>query len=78
MKTIKDLTVKVSYTVGLGDLKVPASVMSGFEKIQEKHFDVVSHADNNDKDVNNAFEWLSDNIKENDAYNHEYEIIDCE
>ena len=37
MKTIKDLTVDVTYTVGYGGMEVSDEVYKGLQKIQDEH-----------------------------------------
>lgn len=67
MKTIKDLTITVTYTVGLGNVEVP----------EEVYDDLIKHYDNNVWEVPEdsvAAEWLADNIKEKDAMSWSYEI----
>ena len=39
MKTIKDLTVKVTYSVGLSDVEVPEEVAKQLEQIEEFYED---------------------------------------
>ena len=67
MKTIKDLDVKVTYRVGLGDVKVPDKVFKQLTEIAEKGIEL---------DGAEANEWLRDNIKERDCYDLEYEITE--
>lgn len=69
MKTINNLTVTVTYTVGLGNIKVP----------KEVYDDLIKHYDNESWEVPEdsiAAEWLADNIKEKDAMDWGYEIDD--
>jgi hypothetical protein len=77
MKKIKDLTVQVTYRMGLVDLEVSDDIYNGFIKIAHK---VTISADEanmtKDKDIQAAFEWLTDNINEDDAMSWEYEIED--
>lgn len=78
MKTIEKLTITITYTVGLGDIKVPDNV---YEELMEAY-------DNNDtidpdliktlKSYSNANDWIIDNIKERDCYNWECEIDNIE
>jgi hypothetical protein len=79
MKTIKDITVEVTYKVSLGDIEVSDEVSEQLDTIYEEggacdsntvHFAVPKIAD--------AFEWLADNIREADASDWAYEIIDLE
>lgn len=67
MKTINNLTVTVTYTVGIGNIKVPKEVYN----------DLMKHYDAWLKEVPEdsiAAEWLADNIKERDAMDWRYEI----
>lgn len=69
MKTINNLTVTVTYTVGLGNIKVP----------EEVYDDLGKHYDSGSLEVPEdsvAAEWLADNIKEKDAMDWSYEIDD--
>lgn len=69
MKTIKNLTVTVTYIVGLGNVEVS----------EEVYNDLTEHYENNVWEVPEdsiAAEWLADNIKEKDAMNWSYEIND--
>jgi hypothetical protein len=73
MRTVKNLTVKVTYRVGLGDVEMPQGV---YDKINEA-------ADNGDKisisgmsEYPEALEWLSSNICEGDCMDWVAEIED--
>lgn len=72
MKNIKDLTIKVTYRVGLGNVKVPDEVYNELAKAYDEGGDVPEW----DDELENAKEWLSDNIREADAMEWEYEIDD--
>jgi adenosylhomocysteinase len=77
MKRIKDLTVTVTYTVGLSDVEVNEKVFDALKALADRgcvHCDLVDR----DEQVGTAFEWLGDNICEADACNWEYEITDME
>jgi hypothetical protein len=71
MKTIKDLDVKVTYKVGLGDVEVP-------NKVYEQLYEIYA----NDTEVDimgmsqypEASEWLRNNIKVEDCCDLEYSI----
>ena len=81
MRNIENLTVEVTYSVGFGGVKVSNRVMKGLEKIQDRYGGKIR--DNvgtacQDKDISEAFEWLSSNISEKDCYEWSYELIDCE
>lgn len=67
MKTIKNLTVTVTYTVGLEDIEVP----------EEVYDDLIENYDSGAWEVPEdsiATEWLADNIIEKDAMSWSYEI----
>jgi hypothetical protein len=72
---IKDLWVKVTYEVRLSDLEMPQEV---FDEINEaidrgRDIDTMSGIDN---DYENASDWLTDNIKEQDCMECKFEIIE--
>ncbi len=63
MKTIKDLDVKVTYRVGLGDIKVPDKVFKQLTEISEKGIELdatgMTYPEANDLWVGNLkFEYL--------------------
>ena len=61
MRTIKNLYVKVTYTVGLSDVEVPEEVAKQLEQMADYGFSIC------DSEINKfpeAFNWLSDNISE--------------
>ena len=60
MKNIKDLTIKVTYRVGLGNVEVPDEVYNELAKAYDEGGDVPEW----DDELENAKEWLSDNIRE--------------
>lgn len=69
MKTIKKLTITVTYTVGLDNVEVP----------DEVYDDLTKHYDDNVWSVPEdsiAAEWIADNIEEKDAMDRDYEIND--
>lgn len=72
MKKIKDLTIKVTYRVGLGNVEVPDEVYNELAKAYDEGGDVPEW----DDELENANEWLLDNIRQNDAMDWEFEIID--
>lgn len=72
MKNIKDLTIKVTYRVGLGNVEVTDEVYNELAKAYDEGGDVPEW----DDELENAKEWLSDNIREADAMEWEYEIDD--
>lgn len=74
MKVIKDLTIAVTYTVGLSDVEVPDEVYEALSSCYDEGGEV--SPDSFDKHEQIASEWLSDNIHEEDAMAWEYEIVD--
>lgn len=74
MKTIKDLSVKVTYKVGLGNLEVPNKVYKQLNEIVDEGGEV----DGTGMDYPEATEWLRNNIRERDCNDIEYEIEDLE
>ena len=77
MKRIKDLTVTVTYTVSLSDVEVNEKVFDSLNALADRgsvHCDFAGR----DEQIGTAFEWLGDNINENDACGWEYEIEEME
>ncbi len=70
MKKIKDLMVKVTYTVSLSDIEVPDEVFDELAKAYDEGGDMPEW----DDELENANEWLSDNIRQEDATDWEYDI----
>lgn len=77
MKKIKELSVSVTYKVGLMDLNVPDNIYSGLEKIEERG-GLNDLELNEDDDIIDAADWISENIKEKDCFAWEYEIDELE
>ena len=71
MVTIKDLTVKVTYRVGLGEVEMP-------EKVHQQLLEASENGDEIEmcgiSKYPDAYEWLSDNIRERDCMDWEAEI----
>ena len=72
MKKIKELTIKVTYIVGLSNIEVPDDVYNELAKAYDEGGDVPEW----DDELENANEWLLDNIRQNDAMEWEFEIED--
>lgn len=77
MKKIKDLTVTVTYTVGLCDVEVDEKVFEALTAVAHR-WGVHNGQLGQDEQVDAAFEWLADNIAEEDAGNWKYEINEME
>lgn len=67
---IKNLTVTVTYLVGLGDIEIPENVFDQF--IQSAVFSKPIQWDNPETEL--AHEWLSNNIKERECFDWSCEI----
>lgn len=74
MKVIKDLTITVTYTVGLSDVEVSDEVYEALSSCYDEGGEV--SPDSFDKHAQIASEWMADNIHEADAMAWEYEIVD--
>ncbi len=73
MKTIKDLTVKVTYTVGLSDVQVSDEVYEALDHLADLGETNCDHVDD-DEYIGTAFEWLINHIHESDACDWNYEV----
>ena len=71
MKTIKDLTVKVTYSVGLSDVEVPNEVFEQLYKMANYGYYL---EDCESSYYPEAFDWLAYNIRERDAMHWAYEV----
>lgn len=74
MKNIKDLTVKVTYEVGLGDLEMPIEVYNQIIKADEKGDKIETMSGN--RKYEEAAEWLSQNIQERYCMEWKAEVIE--
>ncbi len=79
MKTIKDLTVRMVFRVGIGNVEVTDAIFNGLNKISEEG----SYSDDDmnrtkDNEILSAWDWLVSNINSDDAMDTEYEIEDLE
>jgi len=72
MKSIEELSVRVTYKVGLGNLKVSKKVYEQLTEIAENRSDV----DGTGMEFPEAIEWLRNNVKERDCCDLQYEIVD--
>jgi metal-sulfur cluster biosynthetic enzyme len=72
MKKIKDIRVKVTYNVGLGDLEVDDDVFKQLNEI----FDNDIELNVTDMVYSQAIEWLKENIRQRDCYDTQFNITD--
>ena len=71
-KTIKYLSVKVTYEVGLGNIDIPKKAFKQIVKAYEKGDGIeMQYGKYPDAEI-----WISDNIKERDCMEWKAEIID--
>ena len=71
---VKDLKLKVSYRVGYGGVEMPREVYDQLVEAQENGDEIEMGGISKYPD---AFEWLSNNIKERDCMDWSAEIDDC-
>lgn len=73
MKKINELTVTVTYTVGLSDIEVNEQVYDALNALADRGSTNCGRKDC-DEQIETAFGWLEDNILESDAYDWSYEV----
>lgn len=78
---VKELYVKVTYYVGLGDVEIPDDIHDAMSEIMDEGGEVpipdecmISGRDH----LSDVAGWLSDHIQEDDACDLKYEIEDME
>ena len=77
MKKINDITVKVTYTVGLSNVQVSDELYEAICNSYDNGYRLGSDCDSGD-DACDATDWISSNIRESDAMDWEYEIEDLD
>lgn len=76
MKTLKTLTIAVTYTVTLTDATAPDKVVRQLKSLKESNSALdLSNPDIHDKDLNWTSYWVSKHIRETDSFNWEFEIL---
>ena len=82
MKTIKDLQVKITYTVGLCNVEVTDEIYDALTEIYDVKNGLVPDPDEcfikGERHLENVSEWILDNISEKDAMDWEAEIESLE
>ena len=73
MKKIKDLTVTVTYTVGLHDVEVSEKIYEALNALADRGCVNCDFMDL-DEQVYTGFGWFSDHIHESDACDWNYEV----
>ena len=72
MKTIKNLTVKVTYTATLSNVEVSEKEYEALKNLAEYESD--NPFEDFDDQPGDAFKWLKDHIQENDDFDLKYEV----
>jgi hypothetical protein len=72
MKTIKDLTIKITYEVSLGNIEVPKKVYKQLLKSAKKGKDIEMQS----LEFDDAEIWITENFKERDCTEWKAEIVD--
>jgi hypothetical protein len=78
---VKDLNVKVTYYVGLGDVEIPDNIYEAMSECLDEGGEVPLPDEcmiNGREHLSDVAEWIADHIHEDDAYDWEYEIEDME
>jgi len=75
-KTVKDLTVKVTYRVSLGDIEIPNDVHREILLAIQNNLSEI--ADKHEHLYPSALEWLECNINEYDCFEWQYDIENLE
>ena len=70
MKTIKNLSVTVTYKVGLGNIKMPENIYAEIIEAIENCDSIKGVGEK----YQNASEWLSSNIRERDCFDWETNV----
>ena len=74
MKNIKDLTVKVTYEVGLRDLEIPIEVYNQIMEADENCDNIEAMSGN--RKYEEAAEWLLKNIQERDCMEWKADVVE--
>lgn len=78
MKTINDITVKVTYTVSLGSIEVDDKIYKAICNSYDNNLQLGSDCFIDEIDAVKTSEWLDNHIRESDAMDWEYEIEDLD
>lgn len=70
MAKIEHISVKVTYRVGLGGLKVPKKILDQLNELAKRGDEI----EQGRTGFNEAEDWLNDNIRERDCFDCVYEI----
>lgn len=76
-KRISSIEVKMTFTVGLGDMDVNTDIFKQLKEIEEKGLEAKREMKNADK-YQDALNWLDMNISSRDACDWVYEIEELE
>lgn len=71
-KKVKKFGVKIVYKVGFGNIDIPSDVLANL-KLAEQEDEAIDSVDHK---YELASEWIRDNIKERDCFEHSFEVTD--
>lgn len=74
MKTIKNITVKVTYIASYSNVEATDEEFEAICNSYDEDFMLGSGAEYDNDDACRTSEWISDNIRDSDAMEWEYEI----
>ena len=77
METLKNISVTVTYQVGLEDIKAPKKVIDQLQKLFDSGRNLITGTTDEIK-YPDAMDWLTENIREIDCTDWECEINDFE
>lgn len=71
---VKNISVTVTYSVGLGDVDMPKEVYEELKEACESGDEIANHPQKYAK----ASQWCIDNMKERDCFEWKYEVIELD
>lgn len=74
MKNLKELTIKVTYQVGLADLQIPEDISEQVISELEAAHDSGQEITADNQEYTNAYQWILDNIYEQDCCEYSAEV----
>lgn len=74
MKKINNLSITVTYTVIFSDLEVADEVFESLYNVSDEG----GHVDELNNSHSKAQDWISDNVKDDDACEWEYTVYDID
>lgn len=74
MKNLKELTIKVTYQVGLADLQIPDDISEQVVSEIEAAHDSGQEITADNLNYSNAYQWIIDNIHQQDCCEYSAEV----